>query len=190
MKINRKLNIVIPVVTDNGTAYVHSAPISRDTFEEFYSVLGKVFSQCFDSSNAAHLALSAPQLAYPALKSIAKESGRWNEVQFGLVNEIIRLSNVAYPSDAGMQTLPLDTAIKSEILDEDGASEVLSALTFFTAMWWVSPKDLKESFLGMAASLRNWQITSLGITEFIATLPTYKETEPTGKKVKTSSVPS
>jgi len=74
-----------------GKVYIHSTSISRSVFEQFYLVIGKVFSQCFDGISEAHLALTAPQLAYPALKSIAIQAGTWEGVggvKFGLVNEL------------------------------------------------------------------------------------------------------
>jgi hypothetical protein len=190
MRLNRKLNIVVPVSTDAGTIFVHSTPISRDTFEQFYLELGKVFSQCFDSNNAAHLALTAPQLAYPALKSIAKAEGKTQDVQFGLINEIVRLSNAMVPGENGLESMPLDIAIKREILDEDAANEILSALVFFTSISRVAPKDLRDSFLEMAGSLRSWELTSLDSTMYIASLQTLRESASTGGKKKQSSVVS
>jgi hypothetical protein len=176
---------------NNGLVYIHSASIGRSVFEQFYLELGKVFSQCFDSVNQAHLALSAPQLAYPALKSIAQKAGNWDGadgVKFGLVNEIIRLTNVIFAGENGWETVPFDTAVKREILDEDEEAESLSSLVFFTAISKVAPKDLKNSFLEMAGSLRNWELTSLGFTEYLAGLPTLIKKGNTGKKVKESSV--
>lgn len=190
MRIDRKLNLVVPVSTDAGTIFVHSTPISRDTFEQFYLELGKVFSQCFDSSNAAHLALSAPQLAYPALKAIAKAEGKMQDVQFGLINEIVRLSNAIIPGENGLECLPLDIAIKREMLDDEAANEVLSALVFFTSISRVAPKDLRDSFLEMAGSLRNWELTSSDSTGYTASLQTLRGNASTGKKAKTSSVAS
>jgi hypothetical protein len=187
MKIDRNLNISFPIETEKGIIYVHSVPISREVFEQFYSELGQVFSQCFNSVNQAHLALSAPQLAYPALKSIAKKAGNWDEVEKGLVNEIIRLTNVAFAGENGWDTLPLDTAVKRDVLDEDSQAEVLSTLVFFCAISKVAPKEMKKSFLEMAGSLRSWQLTSSNFTQFITGLPTLTTKGSTGKK-KTSSL--
>ena len=175
----------------NGLVYIHSSSISRSVFEQFYLELGKVFSQCFDSVNQAHLALSAPQLAYPALKSIAQKAGNWDGaggVKFGLVNEIIRLTNVVFASENGWESIPLDTAVKREILDEDEEAETLSSLVFFTAISKVAPKDLKNSFLEMAGSLRNWELTSSDVTGYITGLPTLTKKGNIGKKVKESSL--
>ena len=191
MKIDRKLNIVIPVETESkGLIYVHSTPISRDVFEQFYLELGKVFSQCFDSINQAHLALTAPQLAYPALKTMTIKAGNWEEVKKGLINEIVRLTNVLVIGEKGWESIPLDLAIKREILNEDEESEVLSALTFFTAICRVAPKDLRMSFLEMAGSLRSWELTSLDSTEYLNGLTIPVKAVTTGKKAKESSIVS
>ena len=190
MKIDRNLNLVMQVQTaKNGLVYIHSASIGRSVFEQFYLELGKVFSQCFDSVNQAHLALSAPQLAYPALKSIAQKAGNWDGadgVKFGLVNEIIRLTNVIFAGENGWETVPFDTAVKREILDEDEEAESLSSLVFFTAISKVAPKDLKNSFLEMAGSLRNWELMSSDAMEYQTGLPTLTKKGNTGKKVKES----
>jgi len=192
VKIDRNLNLVMQVQTGrNGLVYIHSASISRSVFEQFYLELGKVFSQCFDSINQAHLALSAPQLAYPALKSLALKAGNWDGnggVKFGLINEIVRLTNVIMSTEKGWETIPFDVAVKREILDEDEEAETLSSLVFFTAISKVAPKDLKNSFLEMAGALRNWEISSLDCTAFQNGLPIQTKPETTGKKVKESSI--
>jgi len=194
LKIDRNLSLVMQVQTEkNGKVHIHSTSISRSVFEQFYLELGKVFSQCFDSINQAHLALSAPQLAYPALKSIAQKAGNWDGaggVKFGLVNEIIRLTNVAVSTEHGWETIPFDTAVKKEILNEDEEAEALSSLIFFTAISKVAPKDLKNSFLEMAGALRNWELTYSDCTEYMNGLPILTKKETTGKKAKESSIVS
>jgi hypothetical protein len=189
VKINRNLNLVMQVQTSNsGIIHVHSSAIGRSVFEQFYSELGKVFSQCFDSTNKAeHLALSAPQLAYPSLKAISTQAGNWDGVggvKFGLVNEIIRLTNIYMAGENGWEMIPFDTAIKREFVDEDEEAEILSALVFFTAISKVAPKDLKDSFLEMAGSLRGWVLTSLDTMEYQNGLPTLTKEESIGKKEK------
>lgn len=194
MKIDRNLSLVMQVQTEsNGTVHIHSTSISRSVFEQFYLELGKVFSQCFDSINQAHLALSAPQLAYPALKSIAQKAGNWDGaggVKFGLVNEIIRLTNVIVSTENGWETMPFDVAVKQDVLNEDEEAEAISSLIFFTAISKVAPKDLKNSFLEMAGALRNWELTFSECTEYMSGLPILTKKESTGKKVKESSIVS
>ena len=193
MKIDRKLNLVMPVQTEShGIVHVHSVAISREVFEQFYLELGKVFSQCFDSVNESHLVLSSPQLAYPALKSIAIKSGTWTNadgtggVKFGLVNEIVRNTSVLINGVKGWENMPLDIAVKRGMLDEDEEAEVLSSLVFFTAICKVAPKDFKTSFLEMAGSLRNWVLTSSDCMAYKNSLPTLTKEDVIGVTVTVS----
>ena len=172
MRIDQKLNFVFPIETPkNGVAYVYSLPVSRNVFEQFYGILGKVFTQCFYDEDPKHVALTAPQIAYPALKTISMQAGKWEAVQAGLINEIIRLTTVMYVGENGWETLPMDIATKRGIFDEDCEAEVLSSLVFFTSISKVAPKQLAGTFLEMAGSLRNWHFTSLGCTEYKNSLP-------------------
>jgi hypothetical protein len=183
MRIDQKLNLVFPVDTpDGGTAYVYSMPISRSVFEKYYDVLGKVFSRCFDGQDPKHVALTAPQIAYAALKTLSMSTNEWEGpvgVKAGLVNEIIRLSTVLYVGANGWDSVPLDIAVKRSILDEDNEAEVLSTLIFFTAISKVAPKALAGTFLEMAGSLRSWQFIYLGYTEYMNSLPISTATETT-----------
>jgi hypothetical protein len=184
MRVNKKLNLVFPLVTDDERKmYVHSAPISRDVFEQFYSELGGVFTKCFEGMNEAHLALAAPQLAYPALKSMARKAGTWEDVRTGLVNEIIRLTNIVTAGNAGWETIPMDAAIKQETISEDDAGRVLSDLVFFTSISLVAPLQFKEAFLQAAGSLRDWDFISSNSTEYMNGLPTLTVKESTKKKI-------
>lgn len=188
MRLNKKLNIVIPIDTEqHGQIFVHSAPIGREVFEMFYSELGQVFTQCFDSISKSHMALSAPQLAYPALKKIAMNAGNWegqSGVRLALINEIVRLTNVSICGEKGWDMLPLDTVIKRAMLEEDEESEVISSLVFFTSISLVAPKPLRVSFLEMAGSIRNWELTSLDCTAYMNGLRTSIKEETTDLKAK------
>ena len=166
MKIDRNLNLVMPIQTaKNGVVYIHSVSISRAVFEQFYLELGKVFSQCFDSVNQAHLVLSAPQLAYPALKSIATKAGNWDGtggVKFGLVNEIIRLTNVLVSGEKGWESIPFDTAVKRGVLDEDDEAELLSSLVFFYCNLQGCSEGFEKFFLGDGRSIKKLGAFILG----------------------------
>jgi len=192
LKINKNLNLVVQIQTaDYGTVHIHSTAVSREIFEQFYLELGKVFSQCFESDNPSHVALSAPRLAYPALKSISTQSNTWDGpsgVKFGLINEIIRLTNVIFCGEKGWETVPLEVATKRGIIDEDEEAEVMSSLVFFTAISKVAPRDFRISFLEMAGNLRHWVVTSLDCMAYQTGLPTLTKTDVTGKKVTESSL--
>ena len=164
---------------------MHSMPVGRPVFEAYYDVLGKVFTRCFDGQDPKHIALTAPQIAYAALKSIATESGQWEGpagVKAGLINEIIRLTSVTFVGASGWDKLPMDIAVKRGILDEDNEAESLSILVFFTSISKVAPKALAGTFLEMAGSLRAWQFTSLACMAFMSSLPISIEEPPTTVK--------
>lgn len=192
MKIDRKLNLVMPIQTEgNGIVHVHSISISRDIFDQFYLELGKVYSQCFDNKNPEHFILSAPQLAYPALKAVSKKLGTWEGeggVQSGLINEIVRLTTILINGANGWESLPFDIVRKRKLLDEDEEAEVLSSLVFFTVICKVAPKELRVSFMEMSASLRNWVLTSSDCMEYKNGLPISTKTDATGE-IQMGSLP-
>jgi hypothetical protein len=183
MRIDGKLNFVFPVETANhGTAYVHSMPVSRSVFETYYDVLGRVFTKCFDGQDPKHIALTAPQLALPALKSVAIAAGNWDTpagVRAGLLNEITRLTSIMYVGVMGWESVPLEVAMKRNVMDEDNEAEIMSNLVFFTSISKVAPKALAGTFLEMAGSLREWQFTSSLSTEFMSSLQTLTKEEDT-----------
>jgi hypothetical protein len=183
MKITKKLDLAITIdAPAGGQLHIYSTPIPRLVFEQFYEELGAVFTKLFGEAGSAHVALSAPQLAYAALKKIATEKGTWEIVRQGLINEISRLTMVISATDKGWKQSTYDQAVKAKILDEDSEMEVMSALIFFTSIVWVAPKDLANGFLEMASALRAWELTSSGITAYISSLPTSTETETSGTK--------
>lgn len=176
MRMQKNLSLTFPVdLPDGSIGHIYSLPISRSVFETYYAELGAVFTKCFAGDDAKHIALSAPQLCLPALKQVARDMGTWDTpggVQAGLINELKRLTSVAYVGASGWETMPLDICIKRDIVDEDTESEVLSALCFFSAISRVAPKNLAGTFLQMAGSLRNWQTTASTFTEHLDSLPT------------------
>lgn len=185
MRIDKNLNFTFPIETLSGTMHVYSVPIGRNVFEQYYAELGAVFTKCFSSDDAKHIALTAPQLAYPALKRASIDAGTWDKpsgVKNGLIQEIVRLTSVAMVSGKGWETLPMDVALKRNLLDEDAEAEVLSNLVFTCAISKVAPKALAGTFLEMASSLRSWQFTSLDFTEYLNSLKTLTAIEPTKKK--------
>ena len=174
MQINRKLCLVFEAEgADGAVVHVHSAPIARMVFEQYYRELGQVFTQCFAGDDPRHVAITAPQLALPALKAAAGD--RWDApggVKAGLINEIARNTTVAFVGEQGWDTLPLSTAITRGIIDDDGEAEILGNLTFFTAVSKVGPRPLVSTFLEMAGSLRGWTLTSSDSTAWSNSLPT------------------
>jgi hypothetical protein len=174
MRIDPKLNLVFPVELNNGSiAHIYSVPIGRAVFENFYDVLGSVFGKCFDEKDSKQLALTAPQIAFAALKSVSKATGeeRQKEIEAGLINEMVRLTTVMHLESEGWHRSPLFGAVKAGILDDDTEAEVLSNITFFTAVSRTAPRAMAGTFLDFAASLREWLFLSSTVTEYMSSLP-------------------
>jgi len=121
----------------------------------------------------------------PALRLVSKRMGTWegpDGVEAGLINELSRLTTVAHAGAAGWEQIPLHLALQRGILDEDTHAEVASSLVFIFLTLRVGPDVLREDTLRMASSARGWQYTSLGFTEYLASLPTSTPVASTTKK--------
>jgi len=191
MRINKALNIVIPVEYEKGgQIFVHSTPISREIFEQYFLVISKTFASIFSQGLGA---VAGPRVAYLMLKQTAEDMGVWmgdTGVKNGLVNEIIRLTNVLVPGKKGWQSLPFYTAIEKEILDVDTVAEIEGELIFFTCVSMMNKKNQVEGIMETVGGLWGSQITSLNFMEFTASLKTSTEVENTGEMATTSSVPA
>lgn len=189
MRINRKLNLVIPVDTDNGTIYVHSTPISREVFEKYFLVISKTFAMIYRQGLEV---VAGPRVAAMLLKTVATDLGVWEGVEGvenGLVAEMRRLTNIVIPKDGkGWDTMGLQDAIDRDLLDEDDVSEVEGAVTFFTCASSMHRKTELPAILAGMTSLWDAQTTSSSFTEYRDFLATSTEAKPT--TTTTSSVPS
>ncbi len=188
MRINTRLNLVIPVDTDAGTLFVHSVPISREVFEKYFLVISKAFAAIYQEGLNV---VAGPRIAMLMLKRAAVERGEWDGpdgVQNGLVAEIRRLTNVAVPGEGGWKSYPMQDAIDRSILDADDVSEVEGAVAFFTCASAMHKRDQLPAILGGMTSLWDARTTSLNFTDYLASLRT--STEAPGTTTTTSSVPS
>lgn len=182
MQIKSNLNLVIPVDYDKGgQIFVHSTPISREVFENYFLVISKTFADIFSQGLGA---ISGPRVAYLMLKHTAKNIGVWDGpagVKSGLINEIIRLTNVHLPDEKGWKTIPLQVAVSRGIIDEETMAEIEGELVFFTCVSKMNKKnqakDIMETVNGLWGSL----ITSLDCMEYKTFLQTSTEAESTGE---------
>lgn len=193
MKISRNMNLIIPVETEMGSAYIHATPISKEVYREHFFVLSKTFSAIFSEGLGA---MAGPRIAYLMLERICRDTNAggvniWdgtNGVRNTLVNEVIRLSNLVYPVEGkGWDTKPLDVAIEREIVDLD---EVMGELVFFTCVSSINKPAQAKGLMEQVNGLWNSQISSLNVTDWMRSLPTSKPPVNSGETVSTSSAAS
>lgn len=187
MKINRKLNLVVPVDLADGesTGHVHATAVSKEVYIKHIILLGKVYSSIF--SENLHC-VSGPRIAYFLLKEIAEKQKIWegiDGVNNTLINEIIRLSNLIYPVEGkGYDTMPLDVAIDKGIIDLD---EAINELVFFTCFSAINKTYQLEVWMSTVNMLWNSVTTYLNATEYTTSIKTSNVTGNTGETEKTSS---
>lgn len=184
MKINKKLNLVVPVETDTGFLYVHSMPITREVFEKYFLVISKAFTVIY---NEGLTVTAGPRVAAMMLRTVAEKAGVWDGsdgVENGLMNEIRRLTNIIVPTAAGWSTIPFSEA--KDFLDPDDVSEVEGQIVFFILNSAMHKRSRVEAILTVAANFWGSLITSSNVTEYQASLPT----STTGASIGAKETPS
>lgn len=189
MKVDRKLNLVVPIQRPEGPIYVHATPISRDVFERHFLVMSKTFAAIWDQG--LHITVG-PRIAGLMLKQQAEKLDIWDGedgVNIGLMAEIRRLSNVAMPGEKGWSLLPFQIAVDKGQIDPDEAAEVEGELVFFTLE--CSLRKRAQLPLFVKAMNERWgsRSTPLSDTEYAASLPISTKDESSGEKAKRSSIP-
>lgn len=173
MKLNEKLNFVIPIYGNDDviTAYVHSTPISREVFEAHFLIISRVFAAIHAEGLGE---IAGPRVAALVMKKVAE---RMNDPESAesLLNEIRRLSNAVVRNPGGWIKMPLQDAIDGKHIDDEDAAEVLNALVFFTATSAMHRRQVAREVLNGAARLWGAQISSLDFTAFVASLKTSTE---------------
>lgn len=188
MKVDRKLNLVVPIERPEGVIYVHAAPISREVYERHFLVMAKTHAAIFDQGLHFN---SGPRVAALMLRQYAEKLGVWDGedgVQAGLMAEIRRLANVIAPNGKGYSALPLDVALAQGQVDEDEIGEVESEIVFFTLECCLRKKAQLPIFLAPMHRLCGSSSTSLDATAFAGSLKISTPIEPTGVTVKASSI--
>lgn len=191
IKINRRLNFVIPIDTDAGVVHIHSVPVSREIFDRYYSVIARTFATIYSGRYGM---IAGPRVAAKILRTCAEEDGTWEGVggvENGLMAEIKRLSTAVVPGTRGWETLLIEDAVQMGRVSEEDFEEVLNAIVFFcVASSMHNRKDL-AGILGGASKLWGGSTTSLNTTEYAAGLTTSTTAGDTGMNVrKLSSIPS
>lgn len=190
MKIDKRLNLVIPLEDDAGKPiFVHSTPIAREVFETYFEVISRTFGFIYTHGLGT---IAGPRVAALTLRKIAQDAGQWDNdggVRDGLMVEIRRLTRLVVLTPAGWQTLPLEQALQQKYIDDDTAAEVENALVFFTVASWMHRKAELPAILTVTAGLWGARAESLNSTEFAASLKMSTETDNTGETPQVSRVP-
>jgi len=186
MKIDRQLNLVRTIETENGVYHVHSAPISHAVWEENFFILSQAYTSIFSGGFGA---TTGPKMAALMLKRCATKNGAPEEYT-ALMNEIKRLTNVTFSTPQGWRTMPWESAAAN--IDEEAVAEAENAIVFFICVSAVlrgkADKAKLDITLAMMASLWDAQTTSLGITEYAASLPISTQDAPSIESKPASSV--
>lgn len=186
MRIDKVLNIVIPVEGEHGVLNVHCTPLSEDMFERFFLPLSTTFAAIYLSNLSWH---TGPRVAALMLKKEAQTHGLWEGpegVEALLMPEIRRLANVVKPNG---EVVPLEEAVNKQLFSPKQKSEVENALVFFIVASAMHMEKELKSVLEGAAKLWGASITSSNCMVFAASLKTSTASGTTEKKVTHSSIP-
>lgn len=185
MRIDKRLNIVMPVESSDGkTVHVHAEPISLAVFEANALLIGKTFAAIFQEGLGS---IAGPRVAAALMRRLADATGMRPECD-ALLNEIRRLANVVAPAEQGWSVFPLQEAVDQKYFDERALSEAENALVYFTVASSMHRKSDLAEILDGAAQLWGAQTTALNSTAFKDSLPISTATASSGERAG-SSVP-
>lgn len=174
LKISAQLNYVIPVQKLDGTViYVHQQPLMRETFERYYRVLAATYGEIM--AGGVGMMVSGPRVAALELRAQARQRTVLGEddVEEGLLREIRRLSNViALDPEKGWRPIPVDLALKQNLLDEDDWAEAEGVAVFFIVTSAMQRREKIRGHLEMSARAWNAQVSSSTPMEFASSLTT------------------
>ena len=185
MRVDKELNLVVPLEREDGTLYVHSTPIGSEVFDKYFKVISKTFS---DITTLGVGFIGGPGIAGNMLKDVATRLGVWDGVdgvQNGLVNEIRRLTNVVVPTEAGWRAVPLEIAQAQGLLSEGELKEAEGIITFFIVTSATCTRKVLQGFLTALEEMWSCQVTSLNCSAFASSLRTSTGTDSSGGTVDT-----
>ena len=178
MKINDKLNIVIPLEDSEGRKYyVHSTPFSREAFEANYLLLSQAFSLMVEQGIQV---TAGPRVAALVLKDLAEKQNRREDYD-AIMMEIRRITNVIKAKPDGWESLPLASALSRKVVTEVEVKDVESLLVFFILVSAIMTEKRLTSSLIFMNGLWGTENTSLKCSAFTASLPVLTEDESSGE---------
>lgn len=180
VKINKKLNLVAHLEeTAMGDIYIHSTPIMRETFEQYYAPIARAFTRIF-ATPIAHA--SGPIVAKLVIRDEAMALGTWegkNGVKEGLFEEIRRLTHVVTSVNGKWQHVPVEEA---KDLDADDIATIENHVCFFTVASAIQDKKGLRETMSITSTIWPLRLELLSVTDYVAGLQTSKMAEDTIKK--------
>lgn len=174
MKVNAALNFVVPLYHDEADAdpyaYVHATPIATSVFEANFRLLIRTYQTMMEEGPTAMK--FARLFMRDAAAALVGPNGNADAYAAPLVNEISRLSHVMVGTPKGWESVPLQQAISSGLLDDGDGDAAMGAVICFLAVWHVSPKQPRQAFLETATQIWGAVLSPLQPSEWIASLPT------------------
>lgn len=178
-KLNRRLNLVVPIETAGGTFYAHAAPIPTEQFAKYCRVLATTFAQIYKGGLGV---VAGPRVAAMLLREVAQELDQLEAVETGLMTDLRRLTNILGETPSGWQTIPMEDALRNNLIDAEDVSEVENAVAFFTLAWHMHRKSERAAVLASAAVIWNAQLSPLSCTDYLVSLQTSKTTDASTSK--------
>jgi len=186
VRIERNLNLVVPVERDDGAVlFAHSTPIEETVFLTYHRALTMTYSQ-LDADGL--IRSGGIRNADLILKDVCERIGIWKDdpqtksvgVERGLLGEIKRLTNVFAPTETKWEMVPLEECVSREVLSPREAREVVAAATFFCASSRCFPRQNLKEFLQICSGRIGALVTYSNCTELTASLPTLTAGENSG----------
>lgn len=188
MRIDRALNLVVPVYEDDGKtvrAYVHSTPLSTEQIERHFMLLGQTFNAIFKQGLGE---TAGPAYAMMLLKRIATNTGEWQGKDGTpgpgqeLVEEIRRMTMVSAPKvGGGWEPVPLQVAVERKVVSAEDKAEVENAIVFFIVVSATLKHEQRREMIAAASDLWGARTSSLNSTEFTSSLATSTATGSSGE---------
>lgn len=174
MKINEKLNLVIPMEDSAGqTYYLHSTPLSREAFDANYLLLSQAFSLMVEQGIQV---TAGPRVANLVLRDLAERQDRMPAYD-AVIAEIKRITTVIKPSASGWEPLPLSSALARGVVTEDELSDAVSLIVFYIDLCSLVGKTpgRQPEFHEWALGNGEYLIELYGVHQFLADIDRGRE---------------
>ncbi|MFJ5338364.1 hypothetical protein ACIPSD_04530 [Pectobacterium sp. CHL-2024] len=195
MKIDKKLNLVSHITREDGeVVYLHVTPLPYEVVEENCLLLGNLFTSFISQVGGLGAARVAAMMLRKKLKQ-EQEARRDAGLASGpsIADDIHRMTNVVYCDTGKWKTIPLDTALKQEIVTADEYREVEGEVVFFMVSSAIQKSELIAPTVGSVIGMYGGQLTPSGVTAFrdsLLTLSQDTDTQNPNPPPETSFIPS